>query len=136
LSSVRIYHPWYKWECYKDGFHEICTKFTRDQCELMYQNYFMDSKKFERDIPKLFKVWSNSCEHFLTNPNINRIAWLGQACVFISTGVTPNFKYAYNNLPLKKREECNAIAEKWIKKFSKESSDRLHKQMEMHGVFL
>lgn len=129
-------HPWYKWECYKDGFYEITTRFTRDEAEKIYQDYFKDTNKFKRDIKKVMSLWKFSCEHFLTNPNINRVAWLGQACVFVATGVTPNYKYSYNKLSKKIRDECDEIAKKEIQKFQKKSSNRLCEQMEMHGVFL
>ena len=133
--KVRITHPWYKWECYKDGFYEINTKIPREDAEKIYMNYFY-AKKFKRDIKKLIKLWSHSCEHFLTNPNMNRVAWLGQACVFITTGVTPNYKYSYNQLPLDIRAYNNKIAKDAINEFQKKQDKRLYQQMEMHGVFL
>lgn len=132
----RLYHPWYRWECYKDGFYEINTALTRDECEFIYADYFCKKGKFERDIPKVIKNWKYSCEHFLTNTSINRIAWLGQACVFFTTGVTPNYKYAYNNIDKEVRDYNNEIAKAAIDEFCKNTSIRLHQQVEMHGVFL
>lgn len=131
----RICHPWHLWECYKSGFYDD-NQLSKEDNETKYMNYFYNTNGFKRDMNSLVKNWKHSSEHFLLNPTINRIAWVGQACVFRSIGVPRKYKYAYNSLPQDIQLLNNKAAKEFINEFQKEYTDKLHQQVEMLGIFL
>lgn len=94
----RIYHPWYLWECYKNGFYSTIppNQYSVLDCKEVYLEYFTHRKYFYDDMKSVFRKWKYSCEHFLTNPNMNRIAWLGQASVCFRYGISSFFKSSYS----------------------------------------
>ena len=77
----RIFHTWDKWECYPSGFYEMnpLGEMTKDEAEEVYRSFLSDIPLFKEVLSKVTQEWVNSCEHYLTNENMNRIAWLGQA---------------------------------------------------------
>lgn len=92
----RIFHTWDKWECYPAGFYEnsINGK-TKDEFEEIYKNFLSDLNKFETALNRVLSEWKNSCEHYLSNEKMNRIAWLGQASLCIETGIPSSFRTGY-----------------------------------------
>jgi hypothetical protein len=52
---------------------------TKDQAEEVYRSFLSDIPEFKRVLALVITEWVNSCEHYLSNENMNRIAWLGQA---------------------------------------------------------
>lgn len=131
----RVVHPWHKWECYRDGFYNDNT-LTKEENEKLYMSYFDNTKKFERDMRKITRKWKHSCEHFLLNPTINRVAWIGQACVYVDRGVPRKYKYSYNMLSTEVKNRNNEAAKRFINEFQAQYTDKLHQQVEMLGVLV
>lgn len=79
----RMLHTWDKWECYKHGFYaeRMPKGMTQQDGELQYADFLADKGRFEQALQKVTTEWKHSCEHYLTNDRMNRIAWLGQAAV-------------------------------------------------------
>ena len=96
----RIYHTWEKWECYPAGFYEAHPPegMTVEQCEIAYRDFLADVPKFSAAIGCVISEWKNSCEHYLTNENMNRIAWLGQASLCRALKIPSRFRGGYNLL--------------------------------------
>lgn len=96
----RIYHTWDKWECYPAGFYEDHPPkgIDKDDCENLYRDFLADIPRFEAALRRVIAEWPNSCEHYLTNQNMNRIAWLGQAAMCIDAGIPSRFRGGYNLL--------------------------------------
>lgn len=116
----RVFHPWWAWECYKAGFYETIPPVgvSTTNARRTYATFLKDIKKFERAIEKVFRTWPNSCEHFLTDPHINRVAWLGQASMCIETKVPATFRSGFFLLSEKQQKAANMAAykklEKWL----------------------
>lgn len=111
----RVYHPWQKWECYQAGFYASQFRgMTPEDARAEYAKFFSDLKNFYSAINRVFQEWPNSCDHFLTNPNINRIAWLGQASICIAWGVPSCFKGGFLLLDITKQEAANRMAREAI----------------------
>ena len=94
----RIYHTWDKWECYPAGFYHPRPPekgMTTDQCKQMYAEFLRDTHRFSAALYRVITEWKHSCEHYLTNERMNRIAWLGQASMCIETGVSKFFCGGY-----------------------------------------
>jgi hypothetical protein len=91
-----------------------------DEALYTYKTFLSDLNRFETAIKKVFKKWPNSCEHFLSNPSMNRIAWIGQSSLCIETGISSAFKGGYQLLSSREQEEADKLAktylDKWIKK--------------------
>jgi len=75
----RIYHPYWLWEDYKNGFYEnvsgeekqikiqkVFEMFNNEKLTIDNMNYVVDN-------------WRYSMEHNLSNPSINKIAYIGQS---------------------------------------------------------
>lgn len=114
----RIFHTYDKWECYKAGFYE--TKLegkSHEECEQIFKDVLSDSDRFARALNGVIAEWSNSCEHYLTNRSMNRIAWLGQASVCIDSGVPSRYSSAWFDIPLEKRNEADQLALEYLNKW-------------------
>jgi hypothetical protein len=116
----RIYHTWDKWECYKAGFYEEKPpkdfKWSGDVSELeeCYRKFLSDLTLFEKHLKQVISKWKNSCEHYLTNENMNRIAWLGQASMCIYSGLPSKYRGGYNSLTDEQKEQADLMALKYL----------------------
>jgi hypothetical protein len=57
-----------------------------------------DISEFERVLQCVVTEWKHSCEHYLTNSAMNRIAWLGQAALCYKHGIPAEFRGGYGLL--------------------------------------
>lgn len=109
----RIYHTWDKWECYPAGFYETKPPhkdMTTDQCKTMYAKFLADIPRFSDALNGVLTNWKNSCEHYLTNENMNRIAWLGQAAMCFDTRVPSVFCGGYQLLTDEQKQAADEAA--------------------------
>jgi ParB-like chromosome segregation protein Spo0J len=92
----RIFHTYDKWECYRAGFYNSSKPgMTKDECEAAYKRFLSDIPKFKEALAHVISEWKYSCEHYLTNSAMNRIAWLGQAAMCYATGVPAAFRSGF-----------------------------------------
>ena len=111
----RIFHTFDKWECHKAGFYGSKKEgMTQDECEKAYAEYLSNDESFRAGLQGVLDKWVNSCEHYLTNTAMNRIAWLGQAAMCYSTGVPSKFCAGFNLLTNKQQEHANEIALEYL----------------------
>ena len=96
----RIFHTFDKWECNKAGFYETKPPkgMTPDHCRAYYRELLADIPEFERVLNCVVTEWKHSCEHYLTNSAMNRIAWLGQAALCYKYGIPSEFRGGYGLL--------------------------------------
>ena len=107
----RIFHTFEKWECHKAGFYASKKEgMTAEQCEKEYATYLSDEHRFKEGLSGVISEWKNSCEHYLTNKAMNRIAWLGQAAMCYSTGIPSKFCAGFNLLTADQQDKANLIA--------------------------
>lgn len=111
----RIFHTFDKWECHKAGFYASKKEgMTADECEKAYAEYLSNDNKFREGLKGVIENWINSCEHYLTNKAMNRIAWLGQAAVCYSTGIPSKFCAGWSLLTLDQQNHANKIALEYL----------------------
>lgn len=120
----RIFHTFEKWECHKAGFY--ASKFeghTQEQCEKKYAEFLSDSERFKEALNGVLQEWVNSCEHYLTNKAMNRIAWLGQAAMCYATGIPSKYCSGFNLLTADQQDKANVVALEalnfWMKKYNR-----------------
>ena len=118
-DKTRIFHTFDKWECHKAGFYG--TSFegkTKAECNEMYRAFLSDPERFEAALEGVTTQWKYSCEHYLTNVAMNRIAWLGQASMCFATGVPSEFRGGFSLLTKKQQKDANELAlaclNKWL----------------------
>jgi len=114
----RIFHTFDKWECHKAGFYASGKDgMTGEQCENKFAEYLGNSEEFKKGLEGVTTEWKHSCEHYLTNKAMNRIAWLGQASVCYSTGIPSKFSAGWNLLTPEQQDEANKLALEYLNKW-------------------
>lgn len=116
LTVPRVYHPWWMWECYKHGFYNGTTpeNIEPDKAETLYRDFLRDSNQFTDAMFRVASEWPNSCEHFLTNTSLNRIAWLGQSAMCIATGVPSKYRSGFKLLSEDEQLIADTLAEEFL----------------------
>lgn len=116
----RIFHTHDKWECHKAGFYNNFPPegMNKEQCEQAYRTFLADIPRFSAALERIITEWKHSCEHYLTNSAMNRIAWLGQASMCIETGVPSVFRSGFFLLTDDEQNAANNAAliylNKWL----------------------
>lgn len=115
----RIYHTYDKWECHKYNFYGTTPPdgMTAEDAEKKYYELLSDTKLFSRICGKIVVEWKNSCEHYLTNPNMNRIAWMGQAALAYAHRIPACYRGGYNQLSKRQQRDADIVALRFINKW-------------------
>lgn len=112
----RIFHTFDQWECYKSGFYNTSAPkgLTADDCKSIYRDFLSNLEDFEKGLLGVINDWPKSCEHYLTNLAMNRIAWLGQAALCYSKSIPSTFRGGYNLLTLDQQKAADNLALKYL----------------------
>ena len=110
-NKERIFHTYDKWECHKAGFYKQSVDgMTADECKQAYRDFLADLDLFRDTARAMVKEWKYSCEHYLTNFAMNRIAWIGQAAMCYATGVPSKYCSGFNLLTEDQKQKANEVA--------------------------
>lgn len=132
----RIYHPWTEWECYRAGMFDGETDLPANQAKLAYADFLRDIPRFRAAIQRVMNEWPKSCEHFLTNENINRVAWLGQAAMCMDTGLSRKHRGGFMLMDQQECRRANATAAEALTQWINARKNRtVHHRVEMSGLF-
>lgn len=107
---MRIWHPWWLWECYAAGFYDTTCDVAPDDARRRYAAFLGDSSRFEAALERVLAEWPHSCEHFLSNASMNRIAWLGQAAACIAIGLPACYRAGFKLLTDAQQAAANDTA--------------------------
>ena len=114
----RIFHTFDKWECVNYNFYGTKVEgMTKTQLEEKYAEFLSDSELFSESLEKVTTEWKHSCEQYLTNTAMNRIAWLGQASVAYKYKIPAKFCGGFNNLTNDQQNEANEVALVYLNKW-------------------
>ena len=72
---------------------------------------------FEAALCSVTTQWKFSCEHYLSNEKMNRIAWLGQAALCAAKGIPSCYRGGFNLLTDEEQERANASALKFLNRW-------------------
>jgi AraC-like DNA-binding protein len=116
IEDGRILHTWDKWECYPAGFYNTSPPdgMSKEDCEERYRQLLTDLPTFEFAMARVISEWPTSCEHYLTNERMNRIAWLGQAALCIHHGIPSIFRGGFNLLTEDEQNTANDKALEYL----------------------
>jgi hypothetical protein len=115
----RIFHTWEKWECYPAGFYEDHPpgNMSNEEGEEKYREFLSNLPEFEVALEGVIREWKHSCEHYLSNPNMNRIAWLGQAAMAYACHIPSCCRGGYNRLTDVEKTAADALALRFLNKW-------------------
>lgn len=123
IKVKRIYYTWEKWECYPAGFYDEKPKdrdATKEELEREYADFLSNDERFKEGLRGVLTHWKRSCEHYLSNESMNRIAWLGQAAACYMLKLPSAYRGGFNLLSQEQQERADVIAlaalNKWLKK--------------------
>lgn len=117
-TSDRVFHTYDKWECHKAGFYATTVKGkTKSQCQQEYKELLTNDQEFRGALDHIITNWPNSCEHYLGNGAMNRIAWLGQAALCHARGIPSDFKGGFQLLTEDEQNNANGIALEYLNKW-------------------
>lgn len=122
-DKARIFHTHDKWECHKAGFYNNFPKegMTKAECEEAYRDFLSDIPRFEAALERVISEWKHSCEHYLTNSAMNRIAWLGQASACYAMGIPSAFRSGFFLLTNEQQTAANEAALRYLNKWLEEN---------------
>ncbi|MGA1024228.1 MAG: ParB N-terminal domain-containing protein, partial [Aquiluna sp.] len=111
-NGNRILHTWEKWECYHAGFYAERPPdgVSQDEGEEAYRGFLADLPSFEAALRQVISKWKHSCEHYLTNDRMNRIAWLGQAAAAHAIKMPSCCRGGYHRLTAEQQVDADAMA--------------------------
>ncbi len=135
---TQIWHPWTEWECYAAGMFDAETIISPEEARMAYASFLRDIPRFVSAMELVMRKWPKSCEHFLTNPNMNRVAWLGQAAMCIETGLSRRHRGGFMLLTNKERADANKAAQRALDKWLKEHAQKnrpVRERMAQPGIF-
>lgn len=118
-ENGRVFHTWETWECYRAGFYEDRPKdgMSLDEAEEKYRAFLSDIPTFEAALDGVVTTWKHSCEHYLTNDRMNRIAWLGQASVAHALGIPACARGGYHRLSQAEQQAADLAALRYLNKW-------------------
>ena len=116
---MKLFHTWEKWECYPAGFYNDKPPkgIEPEECEEIYREFLSNTDDFGATLEKVITEWKHSCEHYLSNPNMNRIAWLGQAALAHRYGIPSRFRGGYNLLSPEQQKAADDKALEYLNKW-------------------
>lgn len=126
MKIKKVWHPWTAWECYPGGFYSTVQPVGMDkqQAKEAYKNFLADINLFESCMARVAEEWPRSCEHFLTNEQINRVAWLGQSAMCIHTKVSSAFCGGFKLLEPWQQRAANKAASRFLTRWLSEYKDK------------
>lgn len=124
----RVFHTYDKWECHKAGFYATTKEgMTKAECETAMRDLLADLPRFKKALDGVITQWTRSCEHYLTNVAMNRIAWLGQAATCYALGIPAVYRGGFYLLTAEQQESANKAAlralNRWLKANGRKTVD-------------
>lgn len=115
----RIFHTYDKWECHKNWLYATKVDWKSEkECEEQFAKFFTVDWLFESVADKVISEWKYSCEQYLTNKCMNRIAWMWQACVCYHTWIPKKYCWWWFLLSDSDRNKADVVAlnaiNKWL----------------------
>lgn len=113
----RIFHHFSKWEDYHNGMYAESKNGRKER--VLKAAYILGNPTICREaMEKVVSEWEISAECNLSNAEINRKAWLGQAACSCYAGIHEDeTREAWGLLTDEQRKTANAIAIEIIKKW-------------------
>ncbi len=117
MKIKQIFHHFSKWEDYKHGFYDTTCFNPKDE---IYKSVSLlsNQKEFYKYAKMVIDQWVYSCEQNLTDPAMNKIAYIGQSACCMANK-TPSFitRNAWSYINEEDQREANETAKKILKEW-------------------
>lgn len=114
MKIKQVYVPYWKWECFQFGMYSR----VKDEDIVLKQaiEFMSDTKLFSDSMKYVVNNWNNTMLNSLSNPSINKIAFIGQCACFNSIKC-PDYltKKAWKHLDKRSQSLANYEAKKHLK---------------------
>lgn len=111
----QIFHHYDLWEDYKYDFYNNCSGNIKEEKIKKVIELFNSEELTRYYMSYIINNWKYSCEHNLTNPSINKIAYIGQcACAMYARVPNTVTMFAWNLLDEHVRSRANKIAQECL----------------------
>lgn len=123
----RIYHPYHKWEDYKNGMWRTLGNEDEDEWIQKTIDFTANTSLFGKWMMEVVKAWPVACEHNLTDTSSNRRAWIGQAAACLSIK-SPEYitRLSWWQLTEKQRNDANKQADYAINQWQSDYMDKVN----------
>jgi len=124
----RIQHPWHLWEDFRHNFYGgLEDAPNKEQSLETYAGLLKDLGRFEAALQRIVSEWPYACEHNLTNKNMNRIAYMGQAACALEYRIPHYISCSgYNLLTPEEQAAADAMAQKYIDIWEARHKERMN----------
>lgn len=135
----RIFHHFEKWEDYHNGMYDECRDGRQERVKKAV--YILGTPEVCREaMEKVIAEWKIATEYNLSNAEINRKAWLGQAaCSCYGNVHEDETREAWGLMTEQQRIKANAIAgeiiKRWCLKYDFENSPQISMFNDWGGMF-
>jgi hypothetical protein len=120
-SNGRIYHHYELWEDWKCGFYDSVSGVKRKKMIQTVIETFSNNTETYKLMKDVISKWKYSIEENFTNPSINKVAYLGQACLCLKHGIPASVtRLAWSDVTESGKKRANEIAEQVIKEWKNE----------------
>lgn len=135
----QIYKPYWQWEDYKNGMYNKIEKSEQKNMVDKTLIFMNNTELFGEAMRQVISKWKETMINSLTNPSINKCAFVGQcACSYWINVPESITKQAWKRMTDIKRYEANKIAQKYINKWlldHETKNKRIHKDMDSPMLF-
>lgn len=109
----RIYHNHEKWEDAKAGMYDNPANLNQEVDTIVA--FFNNPYNLKKYMVLVCEEWVYACEHNLSNPAMNKIAYIGQACIAYRFGFSrESTMKAWNYLSQDVQKKANEIAKETL----------------------
>ena len=113
----RVYHQYDRWEELQHGMWS--EPVNKKEQQVMAINLMSDQKLFGHYMERVTNEWFISCENALTDENLNKKAWLGQAACALALRIPESItRLAWGKLTYEQQFLANKQAEQFILSWS------------------
>ena len=117
----QVYIPYFDWEDWKNGMWRRVSKEEEEILLLKAIEFISDTEKFRRAMMEVCFNWKNTMINSLTNPSINKKAFLGQCAVQFAIDCPESItRQAWKIISETKRNEADFVANQTISLWKKE----------------
>lgn len=115
MQIKQIFHPYWLWEEHKYGMWKTVLGEKRNYLLVEAVRFTGDHDLYGLWMMKVISDWPYSCEHNLTNLDMNRQAWIGHAaCCYAIQCPEDITRLAWHNLTKEQQDLANLKADKAI----------------------
>ena len=124
MEIQRVYHPYNLWEDYKHCFYDNCSGEEGKTKKQLAIDLLSNEECLNVYMGRIIKEWFYSCEHNLTNPAMNKIAYIGQAACSLYANIPNTITMdAWGELTDEQKSTADKVALSKLKEWELKYSD-------------